>query len=126
MEFSNNQPIYRQIINYCYDNILDGSWPPGEKIPSVRELALKLTVNTHTVIKALDVLGDEAIISPKRGMGFFLADDAQSRVLQAQKREFFDSTLSDAFARMRRLGISFDEVVEFYHKKCSDSIQPNR
>lgn len=116
MDFNNNQPIYRQIIDYCYDRILDHAWAPGGKIPSVRELAMLLSVNTHTVIKALDVLQAEGIIAPRRGMGFFLAEDAHERVMTSRRNEFFDSTLTVLFDDMQRLGINIDQVVEHYNK----------
>ncbi len=50
MEFKPDKPIYRQIIDYAFGCILSGGWRPGEKVPSVRELAVELAVNSHTVL----------------------------------------------------------------------------
>ena len=105
MEFKTDRPIYRQIIDYAFGCILGGGWTPGAKVPSVRELAVELAVNSHTILKAYDHLQDNGIIVPRRGMGFFLAEDA---------REFFDSELHEVFARMDMLGIGIDEIVEAY------------
>lgn len=111
MEFKENTPIYRQIIDYCFSCILSGGWRPDEKVPSVREMASKMAVNTHTVLKAFEYLQSQEIIYPKRGMGFFLSVDARERVDAARRQEFFDSTLVDLFREMKMLGIGIEEVV---------------
>ena len=58
---------------------------PGEKIPSVRELAVGMGVNSHTVLKAFDELQQQGLITPRRGMGFFLADNAPRLVQQKEQ-----------------------------------------
>ena len=114
MEFKTDRPIYRQIIDYAFGCILGGGWTPGAKVPSVRELAVELAVNSHTILKAYDHLQDHGIRVPRRGMGFFLAEDARERVDVERRREFFDSELHEVFARMDMLGIGIDEIVEAY------------
>lgn len=114
MEFKTDRPIYRQIIDYAFGCILGGGWTPGAMVPSVRELAVELAVNSHTILKAYDHLQDNGIIVPRRGMGFFLAEDARERVDVERRREFFDSELHEVFARMDMLGIGIDEIVEAY------------
>ncbi|MDE6811680.1 MAG: GntR family transcriptional regulator, partial [Muribaculaceae bacterium] len=52
MEFNDNKPIYRQIIDHSFVMIMTGAWVPGERIPSVRELSSMLGVNSRTVLKA--------------------------------------------------------------------------
>ncbi len=114
MKFSSERPIYRQIIDFCYAAILAGEWLPGERIPSMRDLATVLTVNTRTIMKAYEYLENYGIISSRRGMGFYLEDDACQRVNEDRHREFFENTLSDVFNQMQLLDISIDEVIEHY------------
>lgn len=114
MEFKTDRPIYRQIIDFAYSRILSGQWQPGEKVPSVRELSVELAVNSHTVLKAYDHLQAHGIIAPRRGMGFFLADNAPEQVNADRRSEFFDTELEELFKRMDLLGISIDEIVEKY------------
>ncbi len=114
MEFRTDKPIYRQIIDYAFGCIIGGGWRPGEKVPSVRELAVSLAVNSHTVLKAYDQLQMQGIIISRRGMGFYLADDAPERVHAEQREEFFESTLTGVFESMDNLGISINEIVERY------------
>ncbi|MBO4978202.1 MAG: GntR family transcriptional regulator [Muribaculaceae bacterium] len=114
MEFANNRPIYRQIVEYAFARILDGQWMPDSRVPSVRELATSMAVNSHTVLKAYDELQRLGIISPRRGMGFFLEPDARRKILEEERREFFDVTLRSLFDRMDSLGIGVEDVVQCY------------
>lgn len=117
MDFTPNKPIYRQIIDYSFGQILTGAWAAGERIPSVRELSVFLSVNSHTVLKAYEYLQNEGIIVPKRGMGFYLTSDALDHVNQARRQEFFDTTLRDLFNEMKLLDISIDEVIQQFNKQ---------
>lgn len=112
MEFSDNKPIYRQIVDYAFNCIIDSVWLPGERIPSVRELAADLGVNTRTVLKAMDDLQDAEVIVPRRGMGFDLARDAADKVTAIRKKEFFDVTVPYLIDEMKRLKISPQELMD--------------
>lgn len=112
MEFNENKPIYMQIVDYAYNCIIAGEWKPGLKIPSVRELSALLGVNSRTVLKAMDELQDARVIMPHRGMGFMLAEDAQCKVLEARRKEFFEVSLPALASEVTRLGISPGEVFE--------------
>lgn len=117
MDFKTNKPIYQQIIDYCFNKVLAQEWSEDSKVPSVRELALELSVNTHTVLKAYEYLQDEEIIYAKRGLGFFLATDALSRVNTACREEFYETTLNEVFNEMDRLQISIEEIVTHYNNR---------
>lgn len=121
MDFKDNKPIYRQIIDYCFGCILSGSWVPEQKIPSVRELALLMQVNTHTVLKAFEYLQAHDIIYPRRGMGFYLSSHAPESVNATRRQEFFDETLTEMFAEMRMLGIDIGDVVERWNMTGPDN-----
>ncbi len=114
MNFRSDTPIYLQIANWCFTCIATGQWVPDERIPSVRELAVALSVNTHTVLKALEYLQKHDIIAPRRGLGYFLASDAKEMVSTARKEQFFTDTLPEVFKEMNLLGINIDEVVDAY------------
>lgn len=116
MDFNNRKPIYRQIVDYCFTLILSGEWLPALRVPSVRELAATLAVNSHTVLKAYEYLQDEHIIFPKRGMGFFLATDAAERVNDARRSEFYDTSLKELFREMELLDISIEDLISHYEE----------
>ena len=121
MDFTSDKPIYRQIIDFSFGQILTGAWTAGERVPSVRELSVQLSVNSHTVLKAYEYLQAEGIIVSRRGMGFYLTADALEQVNQARRREFFDTTLTGLFREMELLGISIDEVVSKYNSRMNIS-----
>lgn len=112
MEFKTERPIYRQIADYCFARILAGEWPPGSRIPSVRELAVMMTVNTHTVLKAFEFLQSHGIIAPRRGMGYFLTDDAPQRIAATRREDFFSSTVPALAEEMRLLGITPEQLLD--------------
>lgn len=117
MEFNSNKPIYKQIVDYCTGQILSGAWPPGGRAPSARELAVTLAVNLHTILKAYESLEADGIIFSRRGMGFFVADDAVSRAAGASREEFFSSVLPSLFAEMERLGITPDDIAKAWYSR---------
>ena len=72
MTFSNDKAIYIQMADRLCDDILAGVYTDDERIPSVREYAVKLEVNTNTAVKAYDYLARDGIIYNKRGLGYFV------------------------------------------------------
>ncbi len=117
MDFNNDKPIFRQIVDLCHERIMAGDWREGERIPSVRELGVELKVNAHTALKAYDMLQAEGVIEQRRGLGFFLSPGAPDQVLEARRREFLDEELPALFARMDTLGLSLDEVINKYNNR---------
>lgn len=77
-------PIYEQIINSIERQITAEVLPAGAKLPSVRELSVKLCINPNTVQKALAELDSRGIIFSAPGRGSFVADDAKERILNRQ------------------------------------------
>ena len=112
MDFHADKPIYQQIVDYAFARVLSGEWKAGEKVPSVRELAALMTVNTHTVLKAFEFLQSHGIIAPRRGMGFYLTDDAPQRIAATRREDFFSSTVPALAEEMRLLGITPDQLLE--------------
>lgn len=119
IEFSDNKPIYRQIVDYSYNLILGGEWEPGARVPSVRELSARLGVNTRTVLKAMEHLQGAGIIQPKRGMGFILDGEARQRVEAERRKEFFEGTLPFLISEMKILGITPEELAAEIRKRFS-------
>lgn len=107
-----SRPIYLRIVDDAMSRILNGIWRTDERIPSVRELSVELSVNTHTVLKAFDILSDAGIIVSRRGMGYFLAPEARSKVEELRRREFYNTTLPELAATLRELGITPEDLLE--------------
>lgn len=114
MQFNDTQPIWLQIYDYACREIAAGRWAEQERIPSVRDLAVTLQVNPNTVMRAYDKLESEGLILTRRGMGFFVADKAQTRSLERQRDRFLRVDLNALFARMEELGIDMHDLGQYH------------
>jgi DNA-binding transcriptional regulator YhcF (GntR family) len=110
MEFSQPKGIFQQIAEQMRERILDGEWSEGERIPSVRDLAVSVGVNPNTVNKSYQALLDRQIIENQRGLGYFVAADAKARILAEIKEEFVRTELPRIFRTMRVLGMSLADL----------------
>ncbi len=116
MEFNSTKSIYVQIADYMCESIMMGKWKVNEKIISIRELAVELEVNPNTAMRAFDHLQTRGIIYNKRGIGYFVAEDAVSKVKSLLKDEFISDSLPSFFKSIFQLGISFDELSLMYNE----------
>ena len=114
MEFKDNEAIYLQIAAFVCDNILTGKWIAGQKILSVRDLAVELEVNPNTVMRSYEFLQSLEIVYNKRGLGLFVADDGFEKVKAYRKQNFVDQNLPELFKNMYLLGISMNEIEQQY------------
>lgn len=116
MEFEGSSPIYLQIGDYICNNILKGAWQPGQRIPSVRELAMDVEANPNTVMRTYAHLQEQEIIYNKRGIGYFVAEDALKAVRAMKTREFVENELPRVFAMMDLLGLGFEDLKSYYQR----------
>ncbi len=116
MDFRENTSIYVQIRDYICEKILLEKYEQGERIPSVRELGVQLEVNPNTVLRGYELLQNEEIIFNKRGVGYFVQEDAVKKIQKIKKEDFIKTTLPDVFKTMRLLDINFNELKELYEK----------
>ncbi|TDQ09874.1 GntR family transcriptional regulator [Pedobacter metabolipauper] len=114
MEFRDNKAIYLQIAEYVCEHILLGKWKADEKVPSVRELAVELEVNPNTVMRTYELLQNKDILSNKRGIGFFIAEQAVKNVKNYRKVQFMDEELPVFFRSLYLLEIGFEELQNRY------------
>lgn len=116
MDFNNTQAIYLQIADYVCDRVQLKQWLPEGKIPSVRELAVTLEVNPNTVMRSFEYLQQHGIIYTKRGMGYFVSEDAPEKIVAMRKAQFLQEELPQFFHRMFLLNIELDELKDQYEK----------
>ena len=119
MEFDQHKPIYLQIADAICERILTGTWPEGERIPSVRECGISLEVNPNTVARSYDELSTEGIIHNKRGIGYFVSPGAKSVIREKQRSSFISGDLKEVFRKMEILGISIEDITSLYQKYIS-------
>lgn len=111
MNFENNKAIYEQMADRLCDDIIAGVYKPDDRVPSVREYAALMQVNTNTAVKAYELLAREDVIYNRRGLGYFVSNGAPDHIVAHRRRDFMQHTLPELFRQMRLLGIGVDEVV---------------
>lgn len=111
MIFNTDKAIFMQMADRLCDEILSGTYRDDDRIPSVREYAVMLEVNTNTAVKAYDQLAREQIIYNKRGMGYYVTPGAREQILRQRRTAFMEQTLPELSRQMRLLGISKDELL---------------
>ena len=114
--FSQERPIYQQICSRLCEEILAATYRDDNRIPSVREYAMMLQVNTNTAAKAYEQLSRDGIIYQRRGMGYYVTAGARDRILAQRREKIINTTLQNLFAEMELLGLSIDDVVDEYRK----------
>lgn len=116
MKFKESKSIYLQIADRLCDEILQGDYPEGGRIPSVREYAAIVEVNANTVVRSYDHLQGLDIIYNKRGIGYFVVDGAVERIKELHKELFLSDELPQFFGRLNMLGISIAQIEELYRQ----------
>lgn len=116
MEFKDTQAIYLQIGDYISEQILLDRWNENDRILSVRELGVALQVNPNTVLRAYDFLQSLEIIFNKRGVGYFVAEKAISKIIEYRRKRFLEQELPVIFKNMDLLEMSFEELKTKYEE----------
>jgi GntR family transcriptional regulator len=114
MEFRENRAIYLQIADLVCENVLSGTWKPGERIPSIRELAESIQVNPNTAMRTFGYLEDQGIIHNQRGIGFFLSEDAYEITRELKKKTFISRELPQVFRTLDLLRMGFEDLAGLY------------
>lgn len=117
MKFREQRAIYLQIGDYLCENILTGDYGPGDKIPSVREMAVSMEVNPNTVMRTYTDLQQKGILSNQRGIGFFVAEDAVEKVLQIKRNAFLKTDLPLFFKTIKLLNLEYEDLRTLYRRE---------
>ena len=107
IDFRDKRPLYEQICSKLEELILNGVIKANEPLPSVRSLAIELSINPNTIQKAYSIIKQKGLIYSISGRGSFAADTAD--ILPAKKKEIFDE-LRALFAKAYALGITKEEL----------------
>lgn len=113
-EFTNDRPIYLQLVEQLEQYIISGQFSPGEKLPSVRDLAFYAKVNPNTMQKALQELEDKKLIITQRTNGKFVTDDTE--FLHRLQENFAHQKIDKFLAEMDALGFSRSEIITILQK----------
>lgn len=105
------RPIFRQIVDGVRRKVAIGELPPGSKLPSVRALAMQLTVNTNTVAKAYAELTSDGLIESRKGVGVFVCEPRQ-RLSLSERRRRLDDAVQQFVGSVISLGFDSEKILD--------------
>lgn len=109
-QLDTNAPIYSQLIGQIKLGIASGGFQPGERLPSVRDMALEAGVNPNTMQRALMELERDGLVYSQRTAGRFVTED--NKVIDEAKRALAQANIRSFLDAMSRLGYMRDEIID--------------
>ncbi|MCI8480267.1 MAG: GntR family transcriptional regulator [Oscillibacter sp.] len=114
-QFSNDAPIYTQLIAQIKIGIVAGAFPPGERLPSVRDLATEAGVNPNTMQRAMTELERDGLVYSQRTAGRFVTEDRA--MIEAAKRSLAERHIKTFLEAMIRLGYQREEMLSLLRQE---------
>ena len=114
-QFSNSAPIYAQLVGQIRAGIVSGAFSPGERLPSVRDLAMEAGVNPNTMQRALSELEREGLLYSARTSGRYVTDDAN--LVHSLKRRLAEGRIEAFLREMRELGFGNEELLDILRQE---------
>ena len=112
---SNDAPVYAQLIEQIQVGIASGVFAPGERLPSVRDLATEAGVNPNTMQRALAELERQGLVYSQRTAGRFVTED--HKMIENAKRELARRHIHTFVETMGRLGYREEEIVSLLRQE---------
>ena len=109
--FDNERPIYVQLVEKLRLEIVSGKLKSGERLPSVRELALTARVNPNTMQKALAELETEGLVYTERTNGKFVT--ANKELIEKIKRKLAKEKVNNYIKDMKNIGITYEQSIQY-------------
>ena len=108
-EFQDHLPIYAQLMDTLKRRIITGRYLPGEKLPSVRELAAEAGINPNTVQRAFSELEREGLIYTQRATGKYVTENADE--IKSARQALAKTQVAEFMSNMQSLGYSVGDVI---------------
>ena len=117
-QFSNDAPIYTQLIQQVKVGIVTGAFPPGERLPSVRDMATEAGVNPNTMQRALSELERDGLVYSQRTAGRFVTED--NTMINTAKRSLAQRHVKTFLEAMLQLGFQKEEIIELIARELGE------
>ena len=115
LDYQDRRPIYEQITERFRTLIYQGALPAGSRLPSVRQLAMELSINPNTIQRAYMTLEQEGLIYPVKGKGNFVAETS---LIQEKSKEDFRKDFKGLIKKGIQTGITEEEMLSMVRKNC--------
>jgi GntR family transcriptional regulator len=120
LDLHSGVPIYRQIIDQVMGGIAAGSLEPGHQLPTVRQLAVDLSINPNTVVRAYRELEIRGILETQQGTGTFISR-LKIKPDEIERRRLLNQLVTEFVARAGAAGFTIEELLEQLHDRYTDS-----
>jgi len=108
-EFKTSKPIYLQIADHVFQKIIREELKPGDKLPSVREMAVLMGVNPNTIQRTYSEMERMGVVETRRGQGTFIVEN--SEIITELKQTIQLEVISSFVKKMKDLGFSKEEMI---------------
>lgn len=108
-EFKTSKPIYLQIADHVFQKIIREELKPGDKLPSVREMAVQMGVNPNTIQRTYSEMERMGVVETRRGQGTFIVKNAE--IITELKQTIQLEVISSFVKKMKDLGFSKEEMI---------------
>lgn len=115
MKYENDRPIYLQVIEDISRRLIQGELNLGEKLPSVRDLAVQYQINPNTASRVYKEMESQGLCYTKRGMGTFITED--SGMIGTLQEEMAETCLDTFLQGMQALGIDLDQMIQLLKER---------
>ena len=119
IDLESSVPIYMQIVEQIRHLVATGRLQPGEKLFTIRQLAVDLRVDPNTVAHAYNLLHSEGVISTQRGRGTFVAQHPDNARLARMRQEKLQAIMNSALLEALSLGYSAGEIRETFEEELA-------
>lgn len=119
-KFESDRPIYVQLVEQMKMRIIAGTYPPGSKLESVRDLAAQAGVNPNTMQKAMAELERDGLVFTQRTAGRFITEDTD--MIQQMKKLFALKEIQEFLQKMQRLGLSKEEIITILESEQEETV----
>ena len=114
-KFRDDLPIYSQLVEQIQLAIVSGTFRPGERLASVRDMASEAGVNPNTMQRALQELERESMVYSQRTSGRYVTEDMQ--VIERAKKQFAEEQIRGFLEAMRKLGYQQEEIISMLKER---------
>jgi len=113
-ELNTDKPVYLQLVEQIQAGIISGKYKPGDKLPSVRDLATQATVNPNTMQRAMTELERDGLVYSNRTIGRFITSD-EDLIAQLKKR-YITQLVQEFLDKMKLLNIELNEIISYINQ----------
>lgn len=117
-DLNSDKPVYLQLVEHIQVGIISGVYKPGDKLPSVRDLAAQAMVNPNTMQRAMAELERDGLVFANRTSGRFITSDEE--LIKELKTKYTSQIVKDFLDKMDLMGIELDEII-IYITKLSEN-----